>query len=172
MTNHPARPPRSGSREFGKPAYQAVADSLRERIARGDLAVDDPIPSTAKLTEEFGVSTTVVRAAVSQLRSDGLVVGSPGKAVYVRATPETQDTESVTLRSVADQVGAIRSELDRLATREAGGSDEVAELRAAVNELRQQFGVLHTQVIDLYSRMGHAYPHEAMSQARRASGQN
>ncbi len=71
---------------IGRPAYQQVADDLRRRIAEAELPVGSAIPSTTKLAKAYGVSITVVRAAVAQLRADGLVVGQPGKGVFVRAT--------------------------------------------------------------------------------------
>ena len=71
----------------GGPAYRLVADDLRRKIAAGELPLGSAIPSTAQLGELYGVSTTVVRAAVAQLRDEGLVVGHPGKGVFVSSTP-------------------------------------------------------------------------------------
>ena len=75
----------------GRPKYVEVADSLRSAIAAGTYPVGGELPSTARLTESFGVSTTVVRAAIRELRDAGLVVGQPGKAVFVRAMPTVGD---------------------------------------------------------------------------------
>src|SRR5690242_13991698 len=65
----------------GGPAYQQVARDLRKRIASAECPVGSAIPSTAKLSEMYGVSVTVVRAAVAQLRTEGLITGHPGKGV-------------------------------------------------------------------------------------------
>ncbi len=75
----------------GRPKYVEVAERLRSAIAAGVYPVGGELPSTARLTESFGVSTTVVRAAIRELRDAGLVVGQPGKAVYVRAVPDAED---------------------------------------------------------------------------------
>jgi GntR family transcriptional regulator len=75
----------------GRPKYVEVADSLRSAIAAGTYPVGGELPSTARLTETFGVSTTVVRAAIRELREAGLVVGQPGKAVFVRAVPSAEE---------------------------------------------------------------------------------
>jgi DNA-binding FadR family transcriptional regulator len=72
----------------GRPKYVEVAESLRKSIARGQYPVGSELPSTARLTETFGVSTTVIRAAIRELRAEGLIIGQPGKAVYVRAEPD------------------------------------------------------------------------------------
>ena len=74
------------------PSYQLVADDLRSKISSGELQVGDLIPSTVKLMEQYGVSSTVVRHAVAQLRTDGILEGHPGKGVYVKALPADADS--------------------------------------------------------------------------------
>lgn len=142
----------------GQPAYQRIADRLRSQIASGELPVGSAIPSTAQLSKQYGVSITVVRAAINQLRADGLVVGQPGKAVYVRATPEAAARERVQLEDLAAQIKEVRSDVDDLARRDE--SSAIERLRADVADLRRQLGVFHAQLMDLYSRMGQPYPHE------------
>ena len=98
----------------GRPAYQQVADDLRRRIASAELPVGSAIPSTAKLSKTYGVSITVVRAAVAQLRADGLLVGQPGKGVFVRATPEAVAERTVSIEDLSKQIGELRAELRRI----------------------------------------------------------
>lgn len=129
--------------------YMKVANELRSQIASGTLAVGDPIPSTKQLEQRHGVSTTVVRAAVSMLRNEGLLQGQPGKAVYVIAKPEDVQAEKDTVEDLARQVAELRNEVRRLAqlVPSSGGRDlaaEVAELRALVEQL--------------YNRLGHPLP--------------
>jgi DNA-binding GntR family transcriptional regulator len=143
---------------IGQPAYQQIANRLRSQIASGELPIGAAIPSTAQLSKQYGVSITVVRAAINQLRADGLVVGQPGKAVYVRATPEAAARERVQLEELAEQVKGLRSDLADLAQRDE--STAVERLRTDVADLRRQLGVFHAQLMDLYSRMGQPYPHE------------
>lgn len=87
----------------GRPKYVEVAASLRSAIAAGTYPVGSELPSTARLTEAFGVSTTVVRAAIRELRTEGLIIGQPGKAVFVRAEPPEGDQHG----SIADQLAAL-----------------------------------------------------------------
>lgn len=79
----------------GRPKYLELADTLRRAIASGHYPVGGELPSTSQLTTSAGVSTTVVRNAIRELRGEGLVVGQPGKAVYVRATPDAQPAAPV-----------------------------------------------------------------------------
>ena len=61
-----------------------VADQLAAEIRRGGLAPGDRLPTEARLVEQFGVSRTVVREAVSRLKSLGLVDSRQGSGVFVR----------------------------------------------------------------------------------------
>jgi GntR family transcriptional regulator len=98
----------------GGPAYQQVADDLRRRIASAEFPVGTAIPSTAKLSSTYGVSVTVVRAAVAQLHADGLVTGHPGKGVFVSSTPDAVAERTATVEVLARQVEELRSEIARL----------------------------------------------------------
>ena len=61
-----------------------VANQLTAEIRRGGLAPGDKLPTEARLVEQFGVSRTVVREAVSRLKSLGLVDSRQGSGVFVR----------------------------------------------------------------------------------------
>jgi DNA-binding GntR family transcriptional regulator len=133
----------------GGPEYQRVADDVRSRIASGELPVGSAIPSTAKLCQRYGVSITVVRAAVAQLREAGLVVGHAGKGVFVRATPADISERTVSVDDLARQVGELRAEL-----RQADSARNAEELA----ELREQVRLLRAQVAGLYRELGRPYP--------------
>jgi DNA-binding GntR family transcriptional regulator len=128
--------------------YQQVARDLRQRIASAEFPVGSAIPSTARLREMYGVSVTVVRAAVAQLRADGLVTGYPGKGVFVRATPDAVADRAATVEELARQVEQLRAELRRA---EATRRDERS---AEVGELRELVGLLQAQVSGLYAKLG------------------
>ena len=60
-----------------------VADALAAEIRVGRLGVGDKLPTEASLVTQFAVSRTVVREAVSRLKSLGLVDSRQGSGVYV-----------------------------------------------------------------------------------------
>jgi DNA-binding GntR family transcriptional regulator len=136
----------------GQPAYQLVAADLRQKIASAEFPVGSAIPSTAALTEAYGVSVTVVRAAVGQLRADGLLIGRPGKGVFVRSTPEAVAERAVSVEELSKRVDGLHAELHRVE------SDQRDELAAEVASLRQQLSLIHTHVIGLYDRLDMPYP--------------
>jgi GntR family transcriptional regulator len=100
----------------GRPKYLDVADDLRKKIAAGTYPVGAEVPSTSRLMEQYEVSVTVVRAAIRELRTEGLVLGQPGKGVYVQAEP-APETPSAEFTEVMDQLQALRELLDDFDTR-------------------------------------------------------
>lgn len=64
-----------------------LVERMRDLIAERELAVGDAFPSEARLCEEFGVSRTAVRAALSTLEGQGLLEAVHGKGRFVRALP-------------------------------------------------------------------------------------
>ena len=127
----------------GRPAYQQVAADLREKIAAGDIAVGAAIPSTARLAGEYGVSITVVRAAVNQLRADGLVTGQPGKGVFVSATPADVAERAMVIGDLAERM----EELQEASKAEAAWRTEI---QAEVARLRERVRVVEAQLHALY----------------------
>jgi GntR family transcriptional repressor for pyruvate dehydrogenase complex len=67
-----------------------LAVLLGERIDSGSLRPGDRLPTEQQLALAHGVSRTVVREAVHQLRSRQLVVSRQGSGVFVAPTPLNQ----------------------------------------------------------------------------------
>jgi DNA-binding FadR family transcriptional regulator len=62
---------------------EIVVAKLAERIDSGLYAPGEKIPSSAQLCEEFGVSRTVVREALTSLKVGGRVTTRQGAGVFV-----------------------------------------------------------------------------------------
>ena len=60
-----------------------VVDGLAGRIRDGSLASGEKLPTEAAIMEEFGVSRTVVREAISRLQAAGLVATRHGVGTFV-----------------------------------------------------------------------------------------
>lgn len=67
-----------------------VAAQLRELIQQGDLEPGAQLPTESAMVEQFGVSRTVIREAVSALSVDGLVKAQQGRGVFVADDPSQQ----------------------------------------------------------------------------------
>lgn len=67
-----------------------VTSVLAQQIRSGEFAPDARLPSEMELTERFSVSRTVIREAISRLKSEGLVGSRRGSGTVV--LPVTQAT--------------------------------------------------------------------------------
>ncbi|MGI5285809.1 GntR family transcriptional regulator [Nonomuraea polychroma] len=105
----------------GQPGYLQIADDLRAQIRGGSLAPGAPLPSTAQLAQRYDASLSVVKMAVGILRNEGLVIGQQGKGVFV-------------------------SDPDQRPAAGGGTAGEVAELRAAVQDLSVRLSRVEEQL--------------------------
>src|SRR3989442_10403331 len=88
-----------------------VADALAAEIRAGRLVAGDKLPTEAVLVEQFSVSRTVVREAVSRLKSLGLVDSRQGSGVYVKDagfSPLNFDPRYVVSKQAVIQMGEVR----------------------------------------------------------------
>jgi DNA-binding FadR family transcriptional regulator len=68
-----------------KPLSDTVAQQLLAQIDKGTFARGGKLPTEAVLAQEFGVSRTVIREAISRLKNEGVVEPRQGSGVYVAA---------------------------------------------------------------------------------------
>lgn len=64
-----------------------VVDEIRRRIVDGHLHPGDKLPAESALEQDFGVSRTVIREALSRLQAAGLVEKYRGKGTFVLTRP-------------------------------------------------------------------------------------
>ncbi len=93
-----------------------LAALLMQRIESGDLGPDQRLPTEQRLSEQFGVSRTVVREAISQLKSIGLLTSRQGAGVFVapsnRARPLAFDPTVLHSMEAVLQVVEVRRGLE------------------------------------------------------------
>jgi GntR family transcriptional repressor for pyruvate dehydrogenase complex len=100
-----------------------VAKDIAERISTGEYSLGSKIPIEAELCNIYNVSRTVVREAIAQLRSEGLLTSRQGIGVFVSGQG------SVTLRIPAESAGELSEIIDILELR-IGVEVEAAGLAA------------------------------------------
>lgn len=91
------------------PLAQGVVSGLKSRILDGSLPAGSKLPSEAELSDEYAVSRTVVREAVTRLRAEGLVETFQGRGSFVLAVPGPTSfrVEAAAIRSHHDVLAMI-----------------------------------------------------------------
>ncbi|MCK9513651.1 MAG: FadR family transcriptional regulator [Pigmentiphaga sp.] len=153
----PDAPRRSSSAEAPALSWRSrgsladeVAEQLRRRIINGEYAPGQRLPTGAALAAEFGVSMSVVREALSQLKHDGLMQSIQGAGAFVspqgqprsfrlddlpvtplglarifelRRAVEGEAAWLAALRRQPDHLAGLRQALEDMATAVADGTD-------------------------------------------------
>ncbi|MBF9130207.1 winged helix-turn-helix transcriptional regulator [Plantactinospora sp. S1510] len=65
------------------PTMSELIEDLVKRIHRGVFPPGTQIPSTSELADHYDVSMSTVSRAVARLRKRGVLVGRPGRGVFV-----------------------------------------------------------------------------------------
>jgi DNA-binding LacI/PurR family transcriptional regulator len=108
---------RVGGPPPGMTLFAWVKASLRDSIARGEYAPDQPFVTQRQIVERFGVSTTTAVRALNDLVADGLVVRHQGRGTFVappasrrgvRTMPVVRTVAFVNFQDDAHQV-AVRA---------------------------------------------------------------
>lgn len=125
----------------GAALSEQVAQALSASIRQGRLGPGDRLPTEADLVAQFGVSRTVVREAISRLKSLGLVDSRQGSGVFVRRagfSPLNFDARHAESRQAVVQMAEVRraleAEVAALAAQRRTAAD-LRRIRAAVNAL-------------------------------------
>lgn len=131
--------PRIGAR-----LSEQLADALAAEIRAGRLSAGQKLPTEAALVERFKVSRTVVREALSRLKSLGLLDSRQGSGVYVREANEFAPLQfdprhARSLQAVTQMVEvrrALEAEAAELAASRRSAAD-LKRIKAAIAALEK-----------------------------------
>jgi GntR family transcriptional regulator len=71
-----------------RPMYLQIMAQIKQRIAVGDWAAGQPIPSIRQLAVDIGVSVITVKRAYLELEREGVIVTRQGKGSFVASDSE------------------------------------------------------------------------------------
>ena len=97
------------------PLSDQVAEAISREIHAARLTEGDKLPTEAVLATQFGVSRTVIREAVSRLKSLGLVESRQGSGVFVKPagfSPLHFDARSAVSKQAVIQMVEVRRALE------------------------------------------------------------
>src|SRR5664279_4328307 len=117
----------------------AVVAGLVNAIVSGEMAPGDSLPPELPLSQQFGVSRTVLRESIKRLEEKGLVSVVQGKGTVVEPTSAWNMMDRVVLTSliandttlgVLDELSIVRARLEAAMAGETARVREAAELEA------------------------------------------
>lgn len=126
-----------------------LAADLRNRIVDGIIQPGEKLPSENTLISDFGVSRTVVRAALTRLQAEGLVETERGRGSFALTPP----TDGPSAAPGARPVATTEDRLHLLAFR-MGVETEAAAL-AARNHTERQLRAVGTALEAFTESAGH-----------------
>ncbi len=107
---------------------------LNHEIESGKLVAGQKLPSEKQLGEQFSVSRSVVREAVAQLKSEGIVNSQQGRGVFVNERG-TRQSFRLNMADLEDTEGLTQI-IELLATLEAGAA-RYAAIRRTPADLKK-----------------------------------
>jgi GntR family transcriptional repressor for pyruvate dehydrogenase complex len=123
-----------------------VSSAMIARIGSGELVPGSRLPTEQELSIEFGVSRTVVREAISRLKSEGLVETRQGAGAFVahtklgipfRIARDSVDSFEATVEVLELRL-AVESEAAALAAERANRA-QLQAIRGALDAVRAAF---------------------------------
>ncbi|MEO0796119.1 MAG: FadR/GntR family transcriptional regulator [Verrucomicrobiota bacterium] len=144
-----------------------VARELERSILEKRFVPEQPIPSEARLCESFGVSRTVVREAIQQLKSQGILYSVPGSGNYITKNNVADLKRSLSLMAKLNEGTPLHLEMFHLreilevdCVRSVCRSGDVSLLKAMKRFHREMKKCYND--LDAFGRADHAFHLEIM----------
>ncbi|MGW2868287.1 TetR/AcrR family transcriptional regulator C-terminal domain-containing protein [Kitasatospora sp. NPDC001225] len=121
--------------ESGSPS-ERIAAELRRRIAAGELAPGARVPSTRRITQEWGVAMATATKVLNRLREEGLVRAVPGVGTVVAGKAAPEEVRAREPRR--EPAREVRPTAEATAARRvrAGGEGELTRERIVATAVR------------------------------------
>lgn len=92
-------------REGPVPIYKQLADLIREQIERGELKAGDPVPSEAKLEQDYEIARTTARRVARELREQGVAYTIQGEGTFVGPPTAPRGARKIPLyQQIAEEI--------------------------------------------------------------------
>lgn len=136
-----ASPPPAIARRRARNLSQSLVDSISQRVVQGALRVGDKLPTESELMQQYSVSRTVVREALSRLQAGGFIETRHGIGSFIQ--PQTAQggfhinpNDLVTIQDTLDLL-QLRQSLESAAAGIAAMKRTDADLEAMRDILRE-----------------------------------
>jgi GntR family transcriptional repressor for pyruvate dehydrogenase complex len=132
-----------------------VAQQLLKQIDKGTFASGGKLPTEAVLAEQFGVSRTVIREAISRLKNEGVVEARQGSGVFIAGhgaiRPLRIDYAEAVVAGSVLQILALRRAIEAEVASEAAmrrSDADMVSIDAALARIDEAVAVGHDGVAE------------------------
>ncbi|MEW2445272.1 GntR family transcriptional regulator [Micromonospora marina] len=123
-----------------EPAYLRIVNDLRSRISDGTYQPGGKLPTEAQLRAQYGVSTTIVKAALGILQREGLIEGRRGSGNYVqRRRKLTRRAHGRDLRTATGSTSPFAR--DAQAASQQAAWEHCSEHNTATDDIAARLGI-------------------------------
>lgn len=107
----------------GEPVYRQIVEAIKYKVASGQLADGDALPSIRALADQLKINPGTVVRAYDELGHAGLVVMQQGKGVFITARRDAAPS-AVRRKAIADLARRLLAEASRM----GAGTDETLKI--------------------------------------------
>jgi GntR family transcriptional regulator len=107
----------------GEPVYRQIVEAIKYKVASGQLADGDALPSIRDLADQLKINPGTVVRAYDELGHAGLVVMQQGKGVFITARRDAAPT-AVRRKAIANLARRLLAEASRM----GAGTDETLKI--------------------------------------------
>jgi GntR family transcriptional regulator len=118
----------------GEPIYRQIVEAIKYKVACGQLALDERLPSIRVLAEELTINPRTVVKAYEELKHAGLVVMRQGQGVFVAAN-QGVTPQGVRQEVIGDMVRRMLAEAFRLG---AGKAEVLKIIESEANRMESE----------------------------------
>ena len=118
--------------QSGEPIYRQIVEQIKFKVACGQLAPMDRLPSIRDLAEQLKINPRTVVKAYDELQSGGLAVCKQGQGVFITDNHGTLPA-SLRRKAIEDLARRMLAETSRL------GAD-VSEVRKIFDDVAKEMG--------------------------------
>lgn len=118
----------------GEPIYRQIVEAIKYRVACGQLALDERLPSIRTLAAELKINPRTVVKAYEELKHAGLVVMRHGQGVFV-ASNQGVTPQSVRQKAIGEMARRMLAEAFRLG---AGKTGVLKIIEAEANKMESE----------------------------------
>jgi GntR family transcriptional regulator len=110
----------------GKPIFEQIKDSMRERILSGVWGPNDKLPSVRELAQTTAINPNTIQKAYRELELEGFLYTVAGRGCYAAEAPE-----GVLERRRTELLGKVRPLLHELRVSGMTQDQVISEVKAA-----------------------------------------